>query len=166
MGYDKTSDQRALRFVQKFQQQKVFDVSVLESQYKKTVELGFFTARNLRLYEGDLYRRGQIYNTGVVPATLMAFAALLLYVSDWDVNEAISKLVMIVHAPHPIDMNAGNVIGLNPFHDFTVWSNILNARKIRDISKNGFDYDSQILAIEQRLRDQYAEWIPTKREDR
>lgn len=156
--YHKSALQGTLKIVKKFQGQSVFDVTVLESYYTKSIELACFIARNLPLYERSVDLKLQEVSFGIAPAVLMAFAALLLYVSDWDINDAISKLVIIVGAPQPIDINAGNIIGLNPFHDFTAWANIMQIKEIAESSNDGFDYDSQLKIIEQHLRDQYATW--------
>ncbi|MFP4124978.1 MAG: hypothetical protein ACLFWI_29065 [Coleofasciculus sp.] len=109
-------------------------------------------------FERKQYLAEQYLRLGITTDVVSAFAALLLYITNWDVDAAISKLVAIVQAPTPTDMNAGNVIGLNPFHDFAVWANIMKAREVAQYSFNGFDYEAQIETIEQRLKKQYDEW--------
>lgn len=157
-GYHKKIEKRALKFVEQTQGKTVFDVTKLEKQYEKTIELACFMVRNLRLVERNQYFAEQDLRLGITTGVVSAFAALLLYITDWDVDAAISKLVAIVKAPTPTDMNAGNVIGLNPFHDFAVWANIMKAREVAQHSFNGFDYEAQIETIEQRLKKQYDEW--------
>ncbi|MGJ5634038.1 hypothetical protein [Nostoc sp. CALU 1950] len=88
----------------------------------------------------------------------MAFAALLLYLVNWDVQLAILKLIEIVQYPTPTDINYGNIIGFNPFCDFEVWATIAKVREVIKYSKNGFYYTIQIEAIEARLKQEYEEW--------
>jgi len=110
------------------------------------------------MYGKDVDRKEQEALLGLIPTFLLAFAALLLYVSNWDIDAAINKLIVIVKAPQPADMNVGNVIGLNPFHDFTAFSNIMQTREIASRSNNGFDYNSQLDGIIKSLKRQYSEW--------
>ncbi len=161
-GYEKKIEQRALSFVRQTQGKTVFNVLALENQYKKTIELSCFIVRNLRIVERNLYFFEQHLRLSIKESTVSAFAAVLLYISNWDVEAAISKLVAIVQAPTPTDMNAGNVIGLNPFHDFAAWANIMKAKEVVQYSPNGFNLDAQIEAIEQRLKEQYEDWKAAK----
>lgn len=161
-GYDKKVEQRALNLVKQTQGKTVFNVLALENQYRKTIELSCFIVRNLRIVERNLYFFERNLRLSIKPSTVSAFAALLLYITNWDIDEAIFKLVAIVQAPTPNDMNAGNVIGLNPFHDFASWANIMKAKEAVQYSHNGFDLDAQIEAIEQRLKKQYDDWKANK----
>jgi hypothetical protein len=51
----------------------------------------------------------------------MAFAALLLFVSDWDLDAAVGRFAQIATSSAAVDESLGNVMGLNPFHDFSAW---------------------------------------------
>jgi len=156
--HTKTALQRASRIIKKYHGKGVFDVTVLKPEYEKTIQFACFTARNLGMYGKDVDRKEQEALLGLIPTFLLAFAALLLYVSNWDIDAAINKLIVIVKAPQPADMNVGNVIGLNPFHDFTAFSNIMQTREIASRSNNGFDYNSQLDGIIKSLKRQYSEW--------
>jgi hypothetical protein len=156
-GYDSKAEQRASRLIQLTQGKTVFDVTVLAEYYKRTIELACFMKQNLRVSDRKLqFHKYQLSDKKL--ASIVAFAALLLYVSDWDFDEAVLNLIKIMKAPVPTDMNAGNVIGLNPFHDLAAWSNILKAKEIAQYSYKGFDFDYQVEVIEQRLRGKYDEW--------
>jgi hypothetical protein len=157
-GYDSKAQQRASRLIQLTQGETVFDVTVLAEQYKKTIELASFMKRNLRLFNQRLRFDEYQLSSDKKLAVVVAFAALLLYVSSWDFDKAVLNLIKIVNAPAPTDMNAGNVIGLNPFHDLTAWANIMKAKEIAEHSHKGFDFDAQVEIIEQRLREEYKEW--------
>ena len=64
---------------------------------------------------------------------LLAFAALLLFISDWEVNAAAGKFARIVSASVPLDESLGNVMGLNPFHDFEAWAMLKILRELSNI---------------------------------
>jgi len=64
---------------------------------------------------------------------LLAFAALLLFISDWELNTAVGKLARIVSASVPLDETLGNVMGLNPFHDFEAWAMLKILRELSNI---------------------------------
>jgi hypothetical protein len=151
--HNKKLEEKTLTFVKEMQGKSVFDVTQLESKYRETIRLADFIARNVndhKISDSSLLERGI--------RVVVAFAALLLYISDWKIDAAISKLVEIDHAPDPTDKNLGNVIGLDPFHDFVVWATIMKAKEVALHSPNGFDYESQVNAIEQRLREEHRQW--------
>ncbi|KRP47810.1 hypothetical protein TU75_18520 [Pseudomonas poae] len=52
----------------------------------------------------------------------MAFTALLLFLSNWDLSQAASLLARIAGFRGQINPSLGNVMGLNPFHDYEAWS--------------------------------------------
>jgi hypothetical protein len=64
----------------------------------------------------------------------------------------------LLAAPAPADLTLGNVIGLNPFHDYDSWRFIIDAQVIAAKSPNGFDYPGQLKKIEARLREQHRLW--------
>lgn len=158
-GYNsKKAEQRTLKLIKLTQGATVFDVTVLAEHYQKTIELACFMKQNLYVFNQKLrFYEDQLYSDMKLTA-VVAFAALLLYVSSWEFDKAVLNLIKIVNAPTPIDMNAGNVIGLNPFHDLTAWSNLMKAKEIALHSHKGFDFDAQIEVIEQRLREEYNQW--------
>lgn len=158
-GYDsKKAEERTLKLIKLTQGATVFDVTVLAEHYTKTIELACFMKQNVSVFNQKLrFNEYKLYSDTKLTA-VVAFAALLLYVSSWEFDKAVLNLIKIEKAPTPIDMNAGNVIGLNPFHDITAWSNIMKAKEIALHSHKGFDFDAQIEVIEQRLREEYNEW--------
>jgi hypothetical protein len=158
-GYGhKKLEEKTLSFVEKMQGKSVFDVTQLESEYQETIQLARFIVRNLSLINNKTSNLLNNIGRGISTGAVVAFAALLLYISDWKIDAAISKLVEIDHAPDPTDKNLGNVIGLDPFHDFVVWATIMKAKEVALHSPNGFDYESQVNAIEQRLREEHRQW--------
>jgi len=53
---------------------------------------------------------------------LLAFSALLLFISDWQLDAAVSRFAQIASSKLQADETLGNVMGLNPFHDFAAWA--------------------------------------------
>lgn len=164
-GYHTNIYNRASRLIELYQNKAIFDVTKLEGQYKKAINIALFIERNFKIFKQKkysfahyLHRREYVTETRIV----LAFAALLLYVSDWKIETAIIKLEQIVNFCGPYNINAGNVIGLNPFHDFEAWALIMKVREIAQNSPNGFDYNAQIKEIENRLREEHKKWKDSK----
>ncbi|MBD2564311.1 MULTISPECIES: hypothetical protein [Nostoc] len=145
--YDKT-----IRTIQDTQSSIVFYVTKLHIPYQNTITLAHFIANNL--FIKDSKKGNYLISSDIV----LALAALLLYIADWDIEAAILKLIKIVESPAPNDINSGNVIGLNPFYDFEVWAIIAKVREVSNYSTNGFDYKAHIEAIETRLKSEYELW--------
>jgi len=87
--HNKKLEEKTLTFVKEMQGKSVFDVTQLESKYRETIRLADFIARNVndhKISDSSLLERGI--------RVVVAFAALLLYISDWNLDLAISKLVV------------------------------------------------------------------------
>lgn len=52
----------------------------------------------------------------------MAFTALLLFLNDWNLNQAAAFFARIATYQGYVGQILGNVMGLNPFHDYEEWS--------------------------------------------
>ena len=52
----------------------------------------------------------------------------------------------------------GNVIGLNPFHDYSAWRLVIASSEVAARSPNGLDYGARLAAIEAELREQHRLW--------
>lgn len=142
---------RAIKMVQNTQGNLVFDVTKLQVPYQNTINLAQFIAYNFSIKDS---KNRYLINSDMI----LAFAALLLYIDDWNIEAAILKLIKIVQSPDPNDMNSGNVIGLNPFYDFEVWATIAKVKEVSNYSTNGFNYKAQLEAIETRLKNEYESW--------
>lgn len=106
-----------------YQGKSVFDPTTLSEHYELTQAFAEFICVN----HAPLARLGKNYaplaglkNTKY----LLAFAALLLFVSDWQPKAAADKFAQIVSNNTPVDQTLGNVMGLNPFHDFEAWETL------------------------------------------
>lgn len=141
----------ATKLIEKYKGKKVFDVTALEPYYKKTLQLCAFSSRNV-IKKPKTQRYIETSNE------LLAFCSLILSISDWNFNAAVDKLVKIASAPSPRDLLLGNIIGLNPFHDYNAWRLI----KLIAESHDKFDFAStptqQLAKIKSSLIAEYFEW--------
>ncbi|MEX6664789.1 hypothetical protein [Pseudomonas sp. W2-17] len=115
-----------------FQGKSVFDPTALAEHYGLTQDLAEFICVN----HAPLAKLGNDH----APLTslknikyLLAFAALLLFMSDWELNTAVGKFARIVSASVPLDETLGNVMGLNPFHDFEAWAMLKTLQELSNI---------------------------------
>lgn len=138
---------------------EVFDTTVLQPFYDKSVALCAFVGKNSNISFSKT--RPEYFRFNQAPAPLLALCALMLFVSDWDLNVAIGKFAKLLNAPEPADFSHGNVIGLNPFHDYAAWRLIILASEVAAKSSAGIDYAAQLKSIESRLQQNYAIWKST-----
>tara|TARA_R100000656_G_scaffold78153_1_gene57547 strand:+ start:134 stop:943 length:810 start_codon:yes stop_codon:yes gene_type:complete len=99
--------------INRHQHQTVFDPTVLADKYETTQKLAKFITENYTPLKSVKL------NTSAV-SSVTALSALLLYASEWNIVEAISKFAYIATTTGPLNANLGNVMGLNPFHDFPI----------------------------------------------
>jgi hypothetical protein len=118
---------RAAFLASRYQDEVVFDPSPLEAQYQCTIHLAEFISENYEPIGRYAKNRG---NEKYAPAVL-AFAALLLYGEHWDVDGAAAVFGRIAVGASDADGDLGNVIGLNPWHDFEAWRQI---KALQDLS--------------------------------
>ncbi|MGY5790232.1 hypothetical protein ACXHXM_08170 len=136
--------------------QEVFNATVLQRYYEDTISLCAFVARNGGITFGKT--KPDYYKFYGAPPPLLALCALMLFTSDWDMNTAIAKFARLLVSAEPNDLSLGNVIGLNPFHDYAAWRLVILAADVAGRSLKGFDYQAQLTAIESDLRRQHAIW--------
>ena len=97
-GYGhKKLEEKTLIFVKEMQGQSVFDVTQLESKYRETIKLACFIVRNMSLINHIINNSNLLdkLERRISTGAVVAFAALLLYISDWNIDLAISKLQQI-----------------------------------------------------------------------
>lgn len=147
---------RAVVLVNRFADQEVFDPAALKTSYELTLQLATFLGRN----SGLDFRRSKPdeYRWKGAPPALLALCALILFVSSWDLNVAIGKFVQILSAPEPSDPLLGNVLGLNPFHDYAAWQMVVIAQEIAEQPTGVRVYEREIERIEAELREAYRVW--------
>ncbi|MCC8962251.1 hypothetical protein H8A95_07940 [Bradyrhizobium sp. Pear76] len=147
---------QAEELLRKHYQSKVFDPTVLQRYYDAAVSLAGFVATNGGIDFGKV--RPDYYRLKGPPVALLALCALVLFVSNWEMNTAIAAFSRLLLAPAPRDLTLGNVIGLNPFHDYAAWRILILSAQVAAKSPNGLDYDRQLAATEAALREQHRRW--------
>ncbi|WP_261331541.1 hypothetical protein [Rhizobium leguminosarum] len=130
---------------------EVFNVTTLKPYYEASLTLCTFVARNGGISFGKVLP--EYYRFKGAPLPLLALCALVLFTSAWDMNVAIAKFAKLLSAPTPTDYTLGNVIGLNPFHEYAAWNLVVIAAELAAKSPIGLDYSAQLAAIESRLRE-------------
>jgi hypothetical protein len=159
LPHNEAARKRARNLVDKYAGQNVFDVSVLEPFYRKTIALWSFVGRNYKKLESSERVLVLSYQfEKYCSPSLMAFCALILYISEWDLNQAIVTLAPIVNGTPAVDQTLGNVVGLNPFHDFQAWKYVIETHRIAVQSPNDLNYKDQLAGIEARLRAAHLAW--------
>jgi hypothetical protein len=139
--------------------QEAFDPRVLESHYAAALDLATFVSMNGEIPWGKI--KPVAYRWQGAPGPLLALSALLLFVSNWDPAEAIRKFAAIAGSPTPSDLTLGNVIGLNPFHDYPGWKAVRLASSIPTDRPGGFNYFVELKAVEDSLRESHRRWAAT-----
>lgn len=140
----------------KHYQREVFDPTVLQRYYDAAVSLASFVAVNGGIDFGKV--RPEYYRLKGPPVALLALCALVLFVSDWDMNDAIATFSRLLLAPAPSDLWLGNVIGLNPFHEYAAWRFLILSGRVAAASHNGLDYERQLASTEAALREEHRRW--------
>lgn len=125
----------------------VFDPTILQPMYQHTLVLAEFMTTNYAPF-----RQGQRGKSGSVEPCVLALSALLLFVNKWQLSPAISEFARISALVGRADPTLGNVMGLNPFHDFAAWK-ILKQLQDLGIDLPGiFDVQQEKKDIEKELR--------------
>lgn len=65
-------------------------------------------------------------------SALQAFCGLLLYINQWSVEDSIDMCNEIIKTRVIEPAELGNIIGLNPFYKFELYSTILNINEVED----------------------------------
>lgn len=154
--FDDATWRQASDLARKNQGREVFNTTVLQPYYDAAISLCVFVATNGGIDFGK--GRPEYYRTKGPPMALLALCALLLFVSDWKMDVAISAFAKLLSAPAPSNLTLGNVIGLNPFLEYGAWRLVLTSAEVAAKSPNGLDYGGRLAAIEAALRDQHRPW--------
>lgn len=152
---EKSVTQRATALIARHHDDMVFDTSVLKPYYDKALSMCSFVGQYGRL--GYSPNRVDDFRWTGASSHLLALCALLLSTSDWQVAAAIEKFAVIRQAAPPADETLGNVVGLNPFHDYLAWDAVYLTEEIAE-DYPGFDYAGKMSNIEARLREEYRIW--------
>lgn len=132
----------------RYQGQVVFDPSVLAVEYGKSQALASFICRNY-----DPIKPGS--RNGSIAVSVLALSALLLFVSNWDLNSATATFAAIAAAAGRSDETLGNVMGLNPFHDYDAWDRLKRLQALRIAVPENDDPKAELKQIEMEIRSQF-----------
>jgi hypothetical protein len=137
----------------------VFDPSPLQEEYTKTIQLADFISRN---YSPVSRFRSAGDRKPHVPA-MLAFCALVLYVAAWDLDRASNLFATIAIRAGEASADLGNVMGLNPWHDFQAWRDL---RALQDLGLSvpdgAKDPEEQLKDVEASLRARYEGFAETR----
>lgn len=139
---------RAKSLAQRFQGRTAFDPTVLSDEYGKARTLAQFIGHN----HGPL--KGVKDSAGA--SSVLAFSALLLYVRGWDLSLAIADFSRIAVKVGGANQNLGNVMGLNPFHDYEAWKALKHTQELKIITPDNIDISAERLAMEVALRREFG----------
>ncbi|WP_411691843.1 hypothetical protein [Acinetobacter gandensis] len=106
-----------------------FDRTLLEPEYKKTIHVSYKIILSIpelsKKYGRSILEKARKNNA------FMAYSALLLFTSNWDINEALLKHEKIYNIKDINDLNLGNTIGINPFLDYLSWTLLKYIHELR-----------------------------------
>lgn len=136
---------RMTSMARRYQGRPVFDPSTLEAEYKKTCDLSDFIANNYAPLKDSKPK-------DVFSESVLAFAALLLFVRGWDMDLAIADFVKIAASAGHSDQDLGNVMGLNPFHDYRAWKTLKQAQDFNIVVHEYTDLKAERQAIDAEIR--------------
>ena len=110
----------------RYQGRSAFDPSTLAAEYGKACDLANFIGYNY----APLRAAVSSTTRGQTEASVLAVSALLLFIHDWDMNLAVSGFTRIAAAAGSSSQDLGNVMGLNPFHDYEAWRALKQAQEL------------------------------------
>jgi hypothetical protein len=115
--------ERITSLARRFHGRTVFDPTLLANEYRLTCSLAEFIRYNYAPLKGTVGASGTV--------SVLAFSALLLHIRGWNISLAISDFAKIAAVAGHSNQNLGNVMGLNPFHDYLAWTGL---KKIQDLN--------------------------------
>lgn len=146
--FDAQVRERVKRLLGVHQGEQLITMEPLREKLKITVILA-----SLMVQYGDLKlsQRRVEYFGQKAPSALLALSALLLFVSDWQLETAFARFAKINATPLPADLTAGNVIGLNPFHDFAALEIARFIATLPPESERHYDVQAESDAVRQTI---------------
>jgi len=159
--FHRRSIERPLKIVAQRAGEAIFDPTAIQSQYEAATTLARFAA-------GYLFDAGpsavpsalQKHPTewGATGHALLALSALLLFLRDWSLEAGVALFVRLRTMPPAVDDLEGNLIGLNPFHDFEGWQLIRAARLIGAQRSDQRPVPEQVADVLKDIHAQHADW--------
>lgn len=138
------SGKRSEGLARRYAGRPVFNPLVLASEYRKTQALSEFIAHNHPPLKAAKSNAGS--------GSVLAFSALLLFGRDWDIGKAIVDFARISPVVGAADPQLGNVMGLNPFHDYEAWAVLKKMQDLNIQVPGDIDIKAERIAMEMELR--------------
>lgn len=138
---------RSESLAKRYAGRSIFNPNVLASEYRRTQTLSEFIAHTHPPLKA-------VKDAGA--SCVLAFSALLLFGRNWDVGKAIADFARISPAVGTADPQLGNVMGLNPFHDYEAW---VMLKKLQDLNiqvPDEIDIKAERIAMEVALRAKFG----------
>lgn len=146
----KSVTKKAIEIIKKDLNNVYFDREILSDKHLKALKLSMEIINK----EDTLFRNLSASKVrGCNP--LLAFSALLLFVSGWDYELTKQKVDQIFEISTATDLNAGNVIGLNPFMNYSAWVIIKKLNDLKNEMNDKTDYDIEFNLEKTRLMKLY-----------
>lgn len=142
-----------LELAERFQGNAVFDRRALKPYHTKVRGLANFALR---------YGRGSNGNFNRGERALHAFCAALLCRANWSVEDAELAVVKIFRGPESANQLQGNIVGFDPFHEFSSWAALLNSILLFEQYTGEVDLNREIEEIEAQLRLETEQWMATE----
>ncbi|MHB4798121.1 hypothetical protein ACYB50_19810 [Klebsiella pneumoniae] len=127
----------------------ILDPELLEVEIRKTLKLTAFIRENYVEFKSKT-----VNEKSYAEDKFLAFAALLLFVSGWDIDTAIGKFSTIARVREVDDMLAGNFIGLNPYLRYDVASAVKRLQDAWPIEYKKVELHD----VEQAMRKMYEKY--------
>ncbi len=156
--------QRALKLIELQENATVLDPTALRDKYQAVVRLSEFSALYIYHLAGTKPPTYWLLN-GLKSAgrALLALSALLLFINNWNVAQASATFAGLTALPPAHDGTEGNVMGLNPFHDYQAWEVLHEAQQVATRRTDSRPVAEQIQQIKSELQSTYQEWLAKSR---
>lgn len=152
--------QRALKLIELQDKATVLDPTALRDKYEAVLQLSEFAALYVyHLASTKPPPHWRLSGLKSAARALLALCALLLFMNDWDTGEASAAFAALTVLPPAADGTEGNVMGLNPFHDYESWQILHEARQVAERRTDARPVAEQIEAIQAELHAVYQEWL-------
>lgn len=139
----------------------VLDPIALHDKYAAVVQLAGFAVRyvfRIADVKAPNAFQGHVADWGPQGHVLLALSALLLFKNDWDVGRASAMFSALTALQPAVEGLEGNIIGLNPFHDYPAWQVINAARQIAALRTHSRPVRDQVASLKAELQASYLDW--------
>ncbi|WP_299006342.1 hypothetical protein [uncultured Caulobacter sp.] len=145
VGFSAATRDRTRRLLAAHPGQPLIAIGVLREKFERTQAF----ARLMVEYGSLKLSKARVsgYLISDTPIALLAFASALLFVSDWSIDAALGRFAQVLAAPLPDDLTLGNVMGLNPFHDFSALEIARFISAIPSQPGRTYDFDAEMSGV-------------------